>query len=53
MSRQLVSVLTQLLDRDVAKMERILHEVGRPLPPRVGEQKRTVEQLAEVEKLTG
>ena len=52
-SRQLASVLTQLLDRDVAKIERALREVGRPIPPLVGEQKRAVEQLADVDKLTG
>jgi PAS domain S-box-containing protein len=52
-SRQLASVLTQLLDRDVAKMERTLREVGRPIPPLIGEQKKAVEQLAEVDKLTG
>lgn len=52
-SRQLASVLTQLLDRDIAKMERVLQEVNRPLPALVGEQRRLVDQVADVEKLTG
>jgi transcriptional regulator with XRE-family HTH domain len=52
-SRQLARVLLQLLDLDVAKMERALREVGHPIPSLVGEQKRVVEQLADVEKLTG
>jgi PAS domain S-box-containing protein len=52
-SQQLARVLLQLLDLDVAKMERALREVGHPIPPLVGEQKRVVEQLADVEKLTG
>jgi len=52
-SRQLASVLTQLLDRDLARMERALRELDRPLPALVGEQRRLVEQVADVEKLTG
>jgi PAS domain S-box-containing protein len=52
-SRQLASVLTQLLDRDIARMERALREVDRPLPALVGEQRRVVEQVADLEKLTG
>jgi hypothetical protein len=53
MSQQLARVLHGLLDRDVARIERVLRAVDRPFSPLSPEQRRLVEQLADVDKLTG
>ncbi len=51
-SQQLVHYLSTVLDQDVARIERVLQAVDRPLPALATEQRQLVEQLTKRDKPT-